>query len=74
MGNGKKVFIDLKSTFALVTKKTGKKMNGVAFAKQFDVSSVTLNAWSHEAPRVVEILHKYLKEHDLKFEDLVKEY
>lgn len=68
----KQIFLDFPS---VIEKMKGKEvdLNYTSISKGMDVSTVIVRKWRVEAPKLISRLHYFLKEHDLKFEDLVKE-
>ena len=62
--------------FEPVLKSMREKGEGVdlkTFSKSIGYSELGLRKLRTKAPKVVSIIYQLLKEHDLKFEDLVKE-
>lgn len=70
----KVVVVDLNGVFTKVSRQRGAKMNAVQFAKEYDLTNITVHAWNKEAPKAIRVLFKFLKDNNLKFEDVVKEY
>lgn len=68
----KKVFIDMRTAFGRIKRDTGEKITSKSFAEEYGICAITVSTWANEAPKVIRILHDFLKKHNLKFEDLVK--
>lgn len=68
----KKVYIDTRGVFAKIKRETGKKITAKSFCEEYGFSTPTITKWNSEAPNTISVLYVFLKQHNLKFEDLVK--
>jgi hypothetical protein len=71
--NIKDVFLDFPSTLIKIGYETGEKKLLGSVSKECGVSNVIVKQWETKAPNIVAIIHAYLKEYNLSFEELVKE-
>jgi antitoxin component HigA of HigAB toxin-antitoxin module len=69
----KDVFLDFPSTLIKISYETGQKKLLGSVSKECGVSVVIVKQWEKKAPNIVAIIHAYLKEYNLTFEELVKE-
>lgn len=69
----KDVFLDFPSTLIKIGYESGQKKLLGSISEECGVSVVIVNKWQKKAPNIVGIIHAYLKEYDLSFEELVKE-
>ena len=69
----KDVFLDFPSTLIKIGYETGEKKLLGSVSEECGVSPVIVKKWERKAPNIVAIIHAYLKEYNLSFEELVKE-
>ena len=69
----KDVFLDFPSAVIKIRYNTGEKKLLGSVAQECGVSLVIVKQWETKAPNIVAIIHAYLKEYNLSFEELVKE-
>ena len=69
----KDVFLDFPSTLIKIGYETGEKKLLGSVSQECGVSPVIVKKWERKAPNIVAIIHAYLKEYNLSFEELVKE-
>jgi hypothetical protein len=67
------VFLDFPSTLIKIGYESGEKKLLGSVSEECDVSLVIVKKWETKAPNIVAIIHAYLKEYNLTFEELVKE-
>lgn len=68
----KPVFLDFNGVIKIVGER-GVRKTLDSISKEVGFSLVSVGNWRSEAPEVVTMIHHFLKDNDLKFEDLVKE-
>ena len=68
----KEVYLDFDGTIEML-KSRGLKVTLDSTAKEIGYTNTSMNNLRKKAPKSVAMVHKYLKENFLKFEDLVKE-
>lgn len=66
------VFLDFNGVIKIVQGR-GVRKTIDSISKEVGFSLMSVGNWRKEAPEVVTMIHHFLKENDLKFEDLVKE-
>ena len=71
--NIKDVFLDFPSTLIKIGYETGQKKLLGSVSEECGVSVVIVKQWEKKAPNIVAIIHAYLQEYNLTFEELVKE-
>ena len=69
----KDVFLDFPSAIIKIGYDTGQKKLLGSVAQECGVSLVIVKQWETKAPNILAIIHAYLKEYNLSFEELVKE-
>jgi hypothetical protein len=69
----KDVCLDFPSTLIKIGYETGQKKLLGSVSEECGVSLVIVKQWERKAPNIVAIIHAYLKEYNLTFEELVKE-
>lgn len=66
------VYLDIDGVIEIMQKR-GVNKNYEAIAKEFGYTTVGLRKLRNKAPKAVAVLHTFLKENCLTFEDLVKD-
>ena len=69
----KDVFLDFPSTLIKISYESGEKKLLGSISEECGVSVVIVKQWQTKAPNIVGLIHAYLKEYNLTFEELVKE-
>jgi len=76
MGTGKvtnnEVLLDFDNVIAIMAKR-GVKKNFNSISAEIDITTVGIRKWRNKAPEVVRVIHHFLKDNMLEWEDLVKE-
>jgi hypothetical protein len=66
------VFLDFDNVIDIMAKR-GVKKNFNSISAEIDITTVGIRKWRKKAPEVVRVIHHFLKDNMLNFEDLVKE-
>lgn len=69
----KQVFLDFRSVLLQLNREKGIKINFSGLSEETGFTRQAILKWEKEAPPIVSMIFHFIKEHDLKFEDLVKE-
>lgn len=69
----KRIIIDLQGVALLISRRDGVKVSKTEIAKRFGITDETRRNYDEEAPNTVQQLYRFIKDHDIAFEDLVKE-
>jgi len=76
MGTGKvtnnEVLLDFDNVIAIMAKR-GVKKNFNSISAEIDITTVGIRKWRNKAPEVVRVIHHFLKDNMLEWDDLVKE-
>lgn len=74
MSTEKTVYLDFKGAMQILKQRgTDKEINQMTTAKEIGYTTVGMVKIGKEAPKAIKMVFKYLRDNDLKFEDLVKE-
>lgn len=66
------VLLDFDNVIDIVAKR-GVKKNYNSISAEIDITTVGIRKWRHKAPEVVRVIHHFLKDNMLEWDDLVKE-